>query len=118
MMAPYYYREARLRARDHIAGRIVERHGSMVHVRITNVFRGRLRVGSVVRLHVSLADESGGPPELAGRINIPAAVIAAAPFVEAFLDGDPPDVVMDQIKFLAQRPSRPSGDPTIESYLW
>jgi hypothetical protein len=116
MMAPRYYRDARLGARDHIAGRIVDRHGSVLDVRIEKVFRGKLRAGSIVRLHVSLS--SDGPPMPGSRIYTPADTLDAAPFVEAFLDGDPPDVVMDQIKFIAQRTSRATGDPAIESFLW
>jgi hypothetical protein len=116
MMAPRYYRDARLEARDHIQGRIVDRRDSVLHVKVEKVFRGNLRVGSVVRLHVSIS--SDGPPEPSGRIYTPAAIRDAAAFVEAFLDGDPPDVVMDQIKFIAQRTPQPTGDPTIESFLW
>jgi hypothetical protein len=116
MMAPRYYRDARLGARDHIAGRIVDRHGSVLDVRVEKVFRGRLRVGSTVCLHVSIS--SDGPPVPGSRIYAPALTLDTARFVEAFLDGDPPDVVMDQIKFFAQRTSRPTGDPAIESFLW
>jgi hypothetical protein len=115
-MAPRYYRDARLGARDHVQGRIVARRGSVLDVRVEKVFRGKLRLGSIVRLHVSIS--SDGPPELGSRIFTPADALEAAQFVEAFLDGDPPDVVMDQIKFIAQRTSHPTGDPAIESFLW
>jgi hypothetical protein len=116
MMAPRYYRDARAGARDHIQGRIVDRRGSVLDVRVEKVFRGKLRLGSIVRLHVSIS--SDGPPELGSGICTPADVLDAAAFIEAFLDGDPPDVVMDQIKFIAQRTSQPTGDVTIESFLW
>ncbi len=116
MMAPKYYREARMEARDHIQGRVLERRGSRLRVKIEKVFRGDLRRGTELMLHVSLADD--GPVELGGQIAVREDVVDAAPFVEAFLDGDPPDVVRDQIKFLPGLTGRPSGDPERESFLW
>ncbi len=115
-MAPRYYRDARLEARDHIQARLIERRGSTLRVEVVKVFRGCLRTGSVIELHVSLA--SDGPVVLDGTIGTPAAVADDARFIEAFLDGDPPEIVRDQIKFLEQRTAQPSGDPTRESYLW
>jgi hypothetical protein len=116
MIAPRYYREARLEARDHIQARIIERRDSTLRVEIVTVFRGPLRSGRILELHISLA--SDGPAVLDGTIARPASIVDQARFIEAFLDGDPPAIIRDQIKFLEQRTSQPSGDPARESYLW
>ncbi len=105
-----------MEARDHVQARILERRGSRLRVKIETVFRGTLRRGSELSLHVSMAGD--GPIVLDGHLSAREDIVAAAPFVEAFLDGDPPEVVRDQIKFLPNRTKGPSGDPTRESFLW
>ncbi len=102
-------------ARPHPGG-IIDRRGATLRVRIVKVYRGRLRAGNVLELHASIASE--GPPILDGTIASPPSTVGTARFIEAFLDGDPPEIVRDQIKFLERRTSRPSGDPARESFLW
>ena len=45
-------------------------------------------------------------------------LVVQARYIEAFLDGDPPDVVWDQIKFLCKATWRSTGDPSREGFLW
>jgi hypothetical protein len=116
MIAPYYFREARMNASDHIQGKIVQRGPASVQVEVERVFRGKIKRGTRLTLHVSIAHD--GPPELGSTLYTDPGVVASARYVEAFLDGSPPEVVRDQIKFLAQPTREPSGDPTQETFGW
>jgi hypothetical protein len=116
MMAPIYFREARMQAAHHIQGKIVRWLPGRVQVKITAVYRGNLRRGDILTLHVSVQSEE--PIALGSRLYTSPDVVSQAGYVEAFLDGDPPDVVRDQIKFLTTRTRGPSGDPTQESFGW
>jgi hypothetical protein len=116
MIAPFYFREARMTASDHIQGKIVQRGPASVQVMVERVFRGKLKRGTRLTLHVSIAH--GGPIELGSTLYTNADVVASARYVEAFLDGSPPEVVRDQIKFLAEPTREPSGDPTTETFRW
>jgi hypothetical protein len=118
MMAPVYYRNARMTAQHHILGEIVDRRDGHVTVAVVRVFRGKLKRGRRLTLRVHYSAPEMGGVILDGRIRVAESFVSDARYVEAFLDGDPPDVVMDQIKFLKQKSWRPTGDPTLESFLW
>jgi hypothetical protein len=116
MMAPYYYREARMGAPYFILGEILEWEGHNVRVKVKRAFRGWMRRGRVLTLGVSIS--CGGPIVLGEMSYSDKSWLSEARYVEAFLDGAPPKVVMDQIKFLRDSTGRPSGDPSRESFLW
>jgi hypothetical protein len=85
-----------LTARDHIQGKILDRRDGRLRVNVVTVFRGSVRPGTELTLFVSVADD--GPPMPGARIALPASTIDAARYIEAFLDGEPPEVVRDQIR--------------------
>jgi hypothetical protein len=116
MMAPVYFRNARMEAEHHVQAKIVRRSAGVLDVRIVRVFRGVLKPGEVLRLHVAVAGD--GPIVLGSRLYASPAVAEQARFIEAFLDGDPPDVVMDQLKYLPVATRRPSGDPSQIAFMW
>jgi hypothetical protein len=112
-ISPDYYREARRTARDHILGYILERQGVHARILVIRVFRGPLRFGRVVEIDLnfpSLYPKAGDP-----LASDPAAYYRCN-FCEAFLDGDPPYLVLEQIRFLKWPTWRPSGD--IDSHSW
>lgn len=118
MMPPYAYRDARLNAPIHIQGRIVSYDG-LLTVRVSRVLKGFSRLmwpGRTIKLRVSI--QQPGPLLLGGTIYTPESTVRGARFVEAFLDGDPPEVVWDQIKFFTAAPPRFTGDPSEESFIW
>jgi hypothetical protein len=119
MMAPIYFRNARLSAPHHILGRITERMERRIEVRVVRAFRGSLKRGTLLTLSVSISvSDDTRPPVLGSTLYVSEQTVARARYVEAFLDGDPPDVVMDQIKFLSSRWLAPTGDPSQESLMW
>jgi hypothetical protein len=118
MMAPIHFRNARLAAAHHILGRIIGCAGWRVEVQVLCTFRGNLTRGSGLTLSVSILPENDQPLPLGSTLYVRERSMVRARYVEAFLDGDPPDVVMDQIKFLKFRWRAPTGDPSKESFLW
>jgi hypothetical protein len=116
MMAPSVYRDARLRAAHHVQAKIIRRRDGVLDVEIARVFKGALQAGDRLTLHVSVAGD--GPLPIGGTIYTDAETFARASFVEAFLDGDPPEIVRDQVKFIPKPTAKPVGDPKAESALW
>jgi hypothetical protein len=122
MMAPEVYRDARMAAKYHILGRIVERRPGSIDVRVTRVLRGKLDVklwfGPTLTLQVHESHPAADLTPPGGTIYVDPGHLDRAAYVEAFLDGDPPDVVLDQIKFFSGKQRRPTGDPSIAGFLW
>jgi hypothetical protein len=118
VMAPIHFRDARLHARHHIFGKITERSGNCIRVKVKRVFRGDLRArvdtgASRLRLPERRASNMGS------TLYVKGSTVSRARYVEAFLAGEPPEVVRDQIKFFQRKWLwRPSGDPSQESFLW
>jgi hypothetical protein len=120
MLPPGFFTDKRMSAPHFIQARVLGWDG-VLHVKITRVFRGDLRRGDRLDLAVSIANDAplrlGDPTLWAYERDV-----AQARYVEAFLDGDPPTVVCDQIKFLKDHawflPRRPSGDPAAEGFIW
>jgi hypothetical protein len=114
-ISPEYYREARLTARDHIQGYILKRMGHRARILIVRVFRGPLWPGQVVEITLNFGSDHPTPGDpLASDWQ----AYEQRNFCEAFLDGDPPRLVWEQIKFLKHPTWRPSGDITRFSYGW
>jgi hypothetical protein len=90
--------------------------------RVTRVFRGdgRLKKGDVLRFAVKL-DRGGAAPDDGARLRL--ADLATLRFVEAFLEGTPPDmrVTAGQLRPISVCSDRPqmdvSTEPEIES-MW
>ena len=80
------------------------------------MFKGNLKPGDRLSLTVHVAHD--GPMPFDSTLYVDHAIVAVARYVEAFLDGDPPDVVWDQIKFLRQAFWWPTGDPKREGFSW
>jgi hypothetical protein len=118
MMAPIHFRNARLNAAHYIFGRITEREGSRVRVKVLRVFRGNLARGSELTLSVSILPEVDHPLPLGSTLYVRERVVARSRYVEAFLDGDPPDVVRDQIKFRKVPWRTLTGNPAREAFMW
>lgn len=117
MMAPIYYTRARLNAAHHVQLEISERDGGRLTGRVVSVFRGPLQKGALLTLHVSVRDENA-PPIVGGTIWTDSQSLARARYLEAFLDGDPPDIVMDQVKIIEAPSETPVGDWRAEGFLW
>ena len=116
MMPPGAYRDFRMAARDHIQGEILGRQGAFLTVRVRRVFRGPLRKGAILNLGISILPD--GPVPIGGTLYMYPETVDRARFLEAFLDGDPPDVVRDQVKFIDKISWFPRGDPKVESASW
>ncbi|MEO8753558.1 MAG: hypothetical protein ABI624_12855 [Casimicrobiaceae bacterium] len=116
MLPPGFFTEARMRAPHFIQARVLSWTG-VLNVRVTRVFRGNLRRGDQLALVVSIAGDEplrlGDPTLWSYRKDV-----VSARYVEAFLDGNPPEVVCDQIKFLKRAWWWPSGDPSKEGFIW
>jgi len=116
MLPPGFFTEARMRAPHFIQARVLSWTG-VLNVRVTRVFRGDLNRGDRLALSVSIAADAplrlGDPTLWAYETDV-----LSARYVEAFLDGDPPQVVCDQIKFLKRAWWWPSGDPAEEAFIW
>ena len=116
MLPPGFFMEARQMAEHFVQARVLDWDGRL-SVRVTQVFRGGLRRGDRLSLTVNIASDRSlqlGDPTLWSRLG----AVRSARFLEAFLSGEPPDVVCDQIKYLRHGWWRPSGDPTTEAFLW
>ena len=117
MISPEYYRDARMKAAHHIQARIERApDGASWRFKVTRVFRGPLKRGAILLLTLNMRPL--GPPVLGEPIYSDWEEFKAAKYIEAFLDGDPPDVVMEQIKFLKHRPWGRVGNPARMSYDW
>jgi hypothetical protein len=116
VISPDYYRDARMAARHHVMARILVHAGSGARVVVLRVFRGPLHFGT--RLDLTLHFRGSRPPMPGEPLYSVEAVFLRARYIEAFLDGNPPDVVMEQAKFLRRFHWRPTGDPTTSSYHW
>lgn len=116
MLPPDFFTQARMNAPHFIQGRVLGWDGQLA-VRVTRVFRGTLRRGARLSLLVSVR---GDAPLRAGDPTLwfDEQTIRSARYVEAFLDGDPPSLVCDQIKFLRFAWWWPSGDPAKEGFGW
>lgn len=116
MLPPSFFTEARMRAPHFIQARVLGWNG-MLTVRVTRVFRGTIKRGDQLALCVSVAADA--PPRL-GDPTLWATLkdVLSARYVEVFLDGDPPAIVCDQIKYLKRAFWWPSGDPTQEAFIW
>jgi len=116
MLPPGFFTEARMRAPHFIQARVQSWTG-LLNVRVTRVFRGNLRRGDQLALFVSVACDS---PRVLGDSTLWASRedVLSARYVEVFLDGDPPAIVCDQIKYLKRAFWWPSGDPTQEAFIW
>jgi hypothetical protein len=115
-ISPAYYREARMDAPHHIQGKILARRPNGARVKVVRIFRGPLWYGTI--LDLSFRFPSLEPPKPGDPLCSNPHEFQAARFVEAFLEGDPPDVVLEQVKFLRSATWRPTGDITLESYGW
>jgi hypothetical protein len=115
MMPPTFFTKVRMGAAHHLQARILDWNGRL-SVRVIRVFRGGLKRGS--RLSLSISVRPDCPTPFDSTIYVDRSVLESARFAEAFLDGDPPDVVRDQIKFLRGRPWGPTGDPSREVFIW
>ena len=116
MMPPGAYRDFRLRARDHIQGEIFARQGSFLTVRVRRVFRGPIRKGAILTLGISILPDE--PVPVGGTLYMRPETVDRARFLEAFLDGDPPVIVGDQVKFIDRISWFPQGDPRVEGATW
>ena len=116
MLPPDFFTQARMNAPHFIQGRVLGWDGQLA-VRVTRVFRGTLRRGARLSLLVSVR---GDAPLRAGDPTLwfDEQTVRSARYVEAFLDGDPPSLVCDQIKFLRFAWWWPSGDPAKEGFGW
>lgn len=117
MMAPIHYTRARLNAAHHIQLAIERVTGGKVRGRVVTVFRGALKTGARLTLQISLRDETN-QAIVGGTIYTDPDALARARFLEAFLDGDPPAIVMDQVKIIDAATPEPVGDWRRESFLW
>jgi hypothetical protein len=119
MMAPIHFRNARMSAPHHILAKITQRSGNRLQVKVKRVFRGDLKCGSILVLPVSIWWNDKRPRPLDSSLYVAESAVARARYVEVFLAGEPPKVVMDQIKFFRVKWFwRPTGDPSLESFLW
>lgn len=116
MLPPDFFNQGRMRAQHFIQAKVLTWNGRL-EVKVTRVFRGDLKRGDRLSLFVSIAGDIPlklGDPTL--WADLPA--VLSARYVEAFLDGDPPQVVCDQIKLLKKASWRPSGDPSTCGFTW
>jgi hypothetical protein len=120
MMSPVYFREARMTAAHHILARIVRRDGGRIGVRVVRVYRGDLKRGAKLTLIVSIRPEydRDHPPQPSATLYTPGEVVRTARYAEAFLDGAPPEVVRDQIRFHRFSWTAGRGDPDQDTFLW
>jgi hypothetical protein len=117
MMAPIHYTRARAEAAHHVQFEISAREGGRVTGRVVRVFRGPLRKGARLTLHLSVRDPSA-PVIVGGTVWTDPQALAGARYLEAFLDGDPPDIVMNQVKIIEAPTEAPVGDWRAEGFLW
>jgi hypothetical protein len=117
MLPPSFFTEARMRAQHFVQARVLGWNG-LLDVRVTRVFRGNLKRGDRLALLVSVA-ASDSPLRLGdSTLWASAKDVTSARYVEVFLDGDPPAIVCDQIKYLKRAFWWPSGDPAQEAFIW
>jgi hypothetical protein len=117
MLPPGFFTEKRMCAPHFVQARVLSWNGSL-NVRVTRIFRGNLRRGDKLALSVGIAAADSplrlGDPTLWAYWDD----VMSARYVEVFLDGDPPEIVCDQIKYLKRVFWWPSGDPTKETFIW
>lgn len=114
-ISPEYYRQARLKARDHIQGYIFKRMGNRARIVVVRVFRGPLWPGRIVEIELYFGSDRPLPGD---PLSSSWAAFQRCNFCEAFLNGDPPALVWEQIKFLKYPTWRPTGDIDQLSYSW
>jgi hypothetical protein len=117
MLPPSFFTDARRRAPHFVSARVIGWNG-LLDVRVARVFRGSLRRGDRLALAVSLGIDR---PAKLGDSTLWASMqdVLSAPYVEVFLDGDPPAIVCDQIEYLKRSPCwGASGDPSREAFIW
>jgi hypothetical protein len=109
MISPTYYRDARMSATHHIQAKIKRPSFNGAEIKIVRVFRGPLKRGAILDLRLHFRPEgilqSGGP------LYSDHDAFEKARYVEAFLHGDPPVVVLEQVKFLPSWTWWPTGRP-------
>jgi hypothetical protein len=112
MISPEYYRDIRMKARHHIQGRILPDG----QIKVVRVFRGPLKRGAVLWLQFNFRPDN--PPRAGDPLYSDFQAYKRARYIEAFLDGDPPRLVGEQVKFLSTWTWRPTGNPDVVSYDW
>jgi hypothetical protein len=132
VLPPAFFTDARMAARHFVQARILRfiskstlsvpqpltgTWRAQLDVQVTRVFRGDLPRGARLTFWVAIY---GDGPMSTGSMTLyrDEARVLAARHVEAFLDGDPPVVVCDQMKFLRQASWHPSADPAKVGYGW
>ncbi len=112
MISPEHYRDVRMNALHHIQGRILP-DGK---IKVVRVFRGPLKRGAILTLDFKF--RSDNPPQAGDPLYSDFRAYQRARYVEAFLDGDPPRLAWEQVKFLSTWTWRPTGDPSVIGYDW
>jgi hypothetical protein len=112
MISPEYYRDLRMNARHHIQGRILA-NGD---IKVVRVFRGPLKRGAILSLQFNFRPDT--PPLACDPLYSNFGDYRRARYIEAFLDGDPPALVGEQVKFLSTWTWRPTGNPDVIAYDW
>lgn len=112
LLPPTYYRDIRMSARHHIQGKILEGGD----IKVVRVFRGPLKRGTILALKYNFRPDF---PLLAGDpLYSDFQKYQRAKYLAAFLDGEPPMLVGEQVKFLPRWTWRPTGDPSVIDYDW
>jgi hypothetical protein len=112
MISPEFYRDIRRNAQHHIQGRILPDG----QIKVVRVFRGPLKRGALLELSFNFRPDT---PSYAGEpLYSDFQAYQRAKYIEAFLDGDPPDLVGEQVKFLSTWTFRPTGNPNVIAYDW
>ncbi len=112
MISPEYYRDIRNNARHHIQGRILANG----EIKVVRVFRGPLKRGAILSLQFNFRPDT--PPLAGDPLYSDFQEYKRARYIEAFLDGEPPRLVGEQVKFLSTWTWRPTGNPDVIAYDW
>jgi len=112
LISPEHYRDVRMKAKHHIQGKILPDG----QIKIVRVFRGPLKRGAILALQFNFRPDD--PPRAGDPLYSDYGAYRKARYVEAFLDGDPPQLAWEQVKFLSRWTWRPTGDPSVIGYDW
>ncbi|MEO6865614.1 MAG: hypothetical protein ABI229_09180 [Gemmatimonadaceae bacterium] len=112
MLPPEFFRDVRMKARHHIQGKILANG----EIKVVRVFRGPLKRGAILTLDLNFRPST--PPLAGDPLYSDYQAFKRAKYVEAFLDGEPPELVGEQVKFLSTWTWRPTGDPDVIGYDW
>jgi hypothetical protein len=129
VMAPQVYRDARLAAPHHVQIAIVrvtppqtDQGKCIVSGRIERVFKGNLQVHTPIIVRLSCDGPAIGraprptPPMVGGALYVATRTLQKARFLEAFLDGAPPDIVFDQAVIIGAPTTKAVCDPASSSF--